>query len=91
MRLGAYIPEVFLGQVAFYLVLWLSNDYLASLLTLSVGGVFLVIFLLALITEWVEKSKITSWYYQFMLTGILAPLISFVVYISLNQGLDWVK
>jgi len=91
MRLGTYIPELFLGQLVFYMVLWLSNDYLASLLSLSIGGIFLVILLLALITEWVEKSKVTSWYYQFMITGFLAPLLGFLIYILLNQGLDWVK
>lgn len=83
--------EIFLGQLVVYLALWLSNDYLASLLSLAIGGVFFVILLLALITEWVEKSKVTAWYYQFMAAGVLAPLISFLVYIALNQGLDWMK
>mgnify|MGYP006284153451 CR=1 FL=1 len=91
MRLSTYILEIFLAQLVFYLIFWLSNDYLASLLSLSLGGVFLVILVLALITELVEKSRISSWYYQFMVTGILAPLLSFLIYIILNQGLDWIK
>lgn len=91
MRIGAYIIEIFLGQLVFYLLLWLNNDYLASLLALSLGGVFLVILVLALITELVEKSKVPSWYYQFMVASILAPVISFLLYLSLNRGLDWMQ
>lgn len=89
MRLEAYILEIFLTQLSVYLVIWLSNDYLGTLLSVTFGGIFLIILLISLITEWVERSRVPRWYYQFMGTGILAPLVSFMIYLTVNKGLDW--
>lgn len=89
MRLEAYILEIFLTQLSVYLVIWLSNDYLGTLLAVTFGGIFLIILLISLITEWVERSRVPRWYYQFMGTGILAPLVSFMIYLTVNKGLDW--
>jgi len=91
MRIQPYILEAFLGQLAIYLIIWLNNDYLATLLSLVFGGIGLAILLISLIVDWVEYSGVPKWYYQLLVTSVSAPIIGFGMYLLLNQGLDWVE
>ncbi len=89
MRIQPYILEAFLGQIAIYLIIWLNNDYLATLLSLVFGGIALAILIISLIVDWVEYSGVPRWYYQLLVTGVLAPSVGFGLYLVLNKGLDW--
>lgn len=85
----SYLPEIFLGQLLAYLLLWLWNDYLATLISAVFAGIFLLILIISLIVEWVERSNVPGWYYKFMVISVLAPMIAFVTYLFINGGLDW--
>jgi hypothetical protein len=87
----SYIPEIFLGELLLYFLLWLWNDYLASLFSVIFGSIFLLILILSLIVEWVERSKVPGWYYKFMVASILAPLAAAVLYLFLHGELQWLN
>ena len=87
----SYLPEIFLGELLLYLLLWLWNDYLATLISLVFAGIFLIILIISLIVEWVERSKVPGWYYRFMTISILAPLAATLIYLMINGGLNWVN
>lgn len=81
--------EILLIEVAFYIALWLLNDYLASLLSLIFGSIFWLLLLISLVVEWVEKSKVPRWYFTFMLMSALAPVIAAIIYLSISGGVSW--
>lgn len=81
--------EILLIEVAFYIILWLVNDYLATLLSLIFGSIFLLLLLISLIVEWIERSKVPRWYYTFMLMSTLAPIIAAIIYLSISGTLEW--
>lgn len=83
--------EIFLVEVIIYFLLWLFNDYLATLLSVALGGIFLAILIISLIVEWIERSKVPIWYYQFMVASILAPLLTAIIYLLFAGGVSWMK
>ncbi len=85
----SWLPEIFLGQVALYTLLWLSTPYIASLLTLILGAVSLVILLLSLIVDWIEPSRIAPWYYRFLLLSFLAPLLVGLLFLFIDGPPQW--
>lgn len=82
--------EVFLIETVIYLAMWMYNDYLASLLSLILAGICLVILLVSLVVELVERSKVPRWYYFFMAASVLSPILSGLVYYFISGELNWV-
>lgn len=72
-----------------YLLIWIANDYMAAMLSLIFGSIFLLILLISLVVELVEKSKVPRWYFIFMGLSVLAPIIAALLYTLINQGLGW--
>jgi hypothetical protein len=91
MKVSLRMGEVFLIQVFLYMVCWLLNDYLATMVSLIFGTMFLAILLVSLVVEVVERSRVPGWYFVFMLISVIAPLVSAGIYLSITQGLDWMK
>ncbi|MCB0560782.1 MAG: hypothetical protein H6573_01375 [Lewinellaceae bacterium] len=81
--------EAMLGEVVIYLLIWIANDYMAAMLSLIFGSIFLLILLTSLVVELVEKSKVPRWYFIFMGLSVLAPIIAALLYTLINQGLGW--
>lgn len=81
--------EAMLGEVVIYLLIWIANDYMAAMLSLIFGSIFLLILLTSLVVEVVEKSKVPRWYFIFMGLSVLAPIIAALLYTLINQGLGW--
>ena len=74
-----------------WLLLWLLNDYLAALLTAILGSIVFVVWLIAQISEYLEPSRVPSWYFQLLLTTLLATLATAGLYIAMNGGLDFIQ
>jgi len=83
--------EIFLAQVVIYLLLWLFNDYLASLLSIIFGTICLLILLISIIVEVVERSKVPRWYFIFMGASVLAPVVAALVYLTISGGVEWMR
>ena len=91
MKLRLRLGEIFLIEMVFYLLCWLWNDYLASMISLIFGVLFLAILLISLVVEVIERSRVPRWYFYFMLLSVLAPLLSTVIYLSITKGVDWIN
>lgn len=86
------VLEVFLIEIVAYTLVWLVNDYIGSLLSLIMAGIFLSIFILSLLAELIERSKVPRWYYWMMVVSFLAPLIVSGFFILLGKGqLTWLQ
>lgn len=82
--------EVFLIETVVYLGLWMYDDYLASLLSLILGTICLVILLASLGVELIERSRVPRWYYWFMAASVLAPVLAGLIYYFISGELNWV-
>lgn len=83
--------EIFLVQMAVYLLLWIFNEYLATLLSLVFGSICLLILLISLIVEVIERSKVPRWYFLFMGASVLAPFLAALIYLVIGGGLEWMR
>ena len=81
--------EVFLIEVLIYFLIWLANNYLGFMLALIFGIIFISILIIALLVEWVEKSKVPKWYYWFMFVSFLAPFFTILLTILISGLPSW--
>ena len=86
MNIRLSLTEIFLLELIAWLALWLLNDYLATLLTLILGAIVSAVLLLALIAEWIERSKVPRRYFHVMGLSALAPLVAAALYLLLFGG-----
>ena len=81
-----------LGQAVLYSAFWLWNEYIATLFTLIFPAVILVILVLSTIADWIEPSRISKWYYIYMIISIITPLVIGAIFYSIYSGqLDWLS
>jgi len=78
--------EIFLLETAVWLALWLASDYVATLLTLTVGAIVSAVLAIALMAEWVERSKVPRRYFQVMALSILSIVVSAGLYMVIFGG-----
>lgn len=83
--------EVLLFQLIIYLIIWVFNEYLATMLSLIFGTIFLLILLISLIVEWIERSKVPRWYFSLMLMSVLAPIIAAIIYLGISGSMEWME
>ncbi len=84
------LVEIFLIQAVIYLLLWLWNDYIASLISILMIVIFSGLLIVAIISEWIERSKVPKSYFIFMIGSILIPLIVGWLFLMLMGGeLEW--
>jgi hypothetical protein len=81
---------ILLVEAVIYLSLWLWNEYVASYISIILPSVILVLLILARIADWIEPSRLPSWYYRLMLFSILVPLVvGLVFYWIIGGRLEW--
>lgn len=83
--------EVLLLELVIYLLFWLYDEYLASLLSIILGSICLLILIISLIVEAIERSKVPRWYYWFLAASVLAPILGALIYIMISGELEWMK
>ncbi len=76
--------EVLLVEVIMYFLLWLYDDYLATILSLIFGSMCLLVLIISIIVELIEPSKVPRWYFTTMIVSILAPLIAIGIFIVIG-------
>ena len=81
--------QLFMVECMVWLAVWLLNDYLAALLTAILGSMVFAVWLIAQISEYLEPSRVPSWYFSVLLTTLLATLSTAGFYVVLNGGLDF--
>ncbi len=85
------LVEIFLAQVVVYLLIWVLNNYLALILSSIFAGICLLILLVALVVELIERSKVPRWYYYLMIISTLAPLLAMGLYFAFGGDLSSVS
>lgn len=83
--------EALLIQVIFYLLLWLWDDYLASIISLILGGISFSVLIISYLVELVERSRVSKDYYRVMFFCFLAPVLGAIIGIVLLNGLSWLE
>ncbi len=78
--------EIFLLEMVIWLGLWLSNDYVATLLTLTIGAIVSAVLIIAGLAELIERSKVPKRYFQIMGISILSIVLSALLYMWLFEG-----
>jgi hypothetical protein len=85
------LAEIFLAETIVYVLLWLTNDYLATLLSVVFAGIFLFILLISLLAEWIERSGVPRSYYGFMVVSILSPLLTAALMLAILGIPEWLS
>jgi phosphate/sulfate permease len=86
MNLRFSVLEIFIAQLLTWLLIWLANDYLATLLTLILSSIVCAVLLIALIAEVLERSKVPRSYFKIMGVSILAPILAAIFYYYVFDG-----
>jgi len=83
-------PELFMTQFIAYALLWLWNDHVAMMLSLSFSIISLCILIISLLADAIEKSKVPRWYYTLMITSCITPIIVSIFFAVIKKGyFDW--
>ena len=86
------MTEVFLIEAIIYIAMWMWDEYVATIMTLSFSSIALFVLVISLISELIERSKVPRWYFTYMLISILTPLIIGAFFWVLNNGsFPWMK
>lgn len=80
------LGEILVLQLIVWMALWLTNDYVATLLTLCIGAVVLSVLIVALLSEAVERSKVPRQYFYIMGISLIAMILTAVLYIFILGG-----
>lgn len=81
-----YILEVALTEAAIFLLLWLLNPYIGFMLTLFFVGISFCVLIVSLISELIERTRITRAYFWWMGISIIVPLVIAAFFIWADGG-----
>ena len=80
------ILEISLIQTILYSIIWLSNEYLATLLTFAMVPIFLGITFISWLSDLVEASRVGGKYYLGMMVSIVIPLLVAAFFVWVYDG-----
>lgn len=84
--------EIFLIQFIIYSMLWMWDDYVASLLTVVMAAICFFILIISLLAELVERSKVPRWYYYLMAISAIAPIVVAFIFIAfMGADFEWMS
>ena len=84
------IIEVVFIEAIIYMLLWIWNDFIATIISLSFAGISFAILMISLASEFIDKSNISRWYFYFMTASFVVPLVVGAFFTVLKLGhFDW--
>ncbi len=86
MKRTLSIAELFFIEVILFILVWLWNDWFATLLSLFVMTIVFVTLVISLASEGIERSRVGSRYFYFMFASLLAPIIVGLFFYILKGG-----
>jgi len=81
-----YTKEILAIEAIIFIILWMTNEYMATLITFIAVPIFFAITIISLIAEKIEKSGISGDYFRLMVGLTIVPLIIFSVFHFANSG-----
>lgn len=89
--MGLRLTEIILIQVVFYSLVYLWSNYIGFLLCLIITCIASAILILSLIFDFIEKSKVPSSYYWFILSTAIVPAVVMGMFSIFSTGaFDWI-
>lgn len=82
--------EAFLIQVVLYILLWLGDDFYATLGSFAFAGLFFSIWIISRIAELIEPSKVPRWYFRYLFGGAMAPILVTLIFYLIRGVPSWV-
>jgi len=79
------------GQLIAYLLLMLYNEYAGQLTAIILGSIFFFVWVLSLIVELIQPSRVKPAYYRYMVSGWLAPALALAGFILLRGEIGWLQ
>ena len=74
------ILEIFLGEVIAYVLLWLWDSYIATMLTITFVLIFSAIWVISKLAEFFsETTPVPNSYFYGVTVSLLAPLVGFLI------------
>lgn len=89
MRIG--LVEIILIELVVFLLLWVVDEYTASLLCVVIPFICFGVLIVALISEWIEPSKVPRLFFTTMAVSIFIPLITLGVYFMIFGTFGWLE
>jgi hypothetical protein len=87
-----YTKEILAVEAIIFIIFWMSNEYLATLMTFIAVPIFFAITLISLIAERIEKSGVSGTYFRLMIGLMVVPLVIFAIFHFVNGGeYTWLK
>lgn len=86
MKRTLSIAELFFIELIVFILVWLLNDWFATLLTLFVITIVFVTLVISLASEGIEKSRVGKRYFYFMFASLAAPIVVGVFFYFLKGG-----
>jgi hypothetical protein len=78
--------ELALVELIIFLLLWIWNSFLAFYFTLALTFICFAIFVISLISEWIEPTRINKFYFYGMAISVIVPWIAAGVFYILRGG-----
>jgi hypothetical protein len=87
-----YQKEILLIQAILLTLVWLSNEYLGHLLTYILVPVFIVILVISIIAEKIERSKVPAYYFNTLGWMILVFFLIYLIFSGISGfSKDWMN
>ena len=83
------LEEILLIEIIFYFLLWMFDEYLATVISLIFGVICLMILLTSLVVEKIEKSNVPKFFYKILVVSVIAPIVAVVIYSGIVGGIRW--
>ncbi len=86
-----YYKEILILEGILLTLIWIFNDYLASLITFIFVPLIFAIMIVSFISEKIAHSNIPPTYFKMMWGLFLIPIVLFLVFSQLGGGLSWLS
>lgn len=83
--------EILMFEIIIYLLIWFVNEYMATMLSLIFGTICLLILLISLVVEFIERSKVPRWYFGLMAMSVIAPILAAIIYLGISGSMGWMR
>lgn len=87
-----YYKEIIIVQAILFSLLWMTNEYLAFMLSVIFIPLCIAVLIVAKIADFIEPSRITPLFYRMLLGLAIVPIILLLVFWSIYGGeFEWMK
>jgi len=82
----------FLIQIIIYTVLWLYDDYVGLIISLTMAAILIGLLVFAFIIELIEKSKVPRSFFIWMLISAFPPILVSILFTIFSGGeFSWLE